>query len=1137
MKPILFAKNETNFTTNGLGRLDCISCEVVEERNGMYELEAEIPITGAHAKEIEMHSIIGVIPHEGSNIQAFYVYKIGKPISGRFRVYGRHISYRLTDIPCMPFSVAMSPQAADQTLAGLKSNAIEACPFNFYTDITTPASYTQKTPASIRQRLGGVEGSVIDQFGGEFEWDNWNVRLLKARGRLANVTGISLRYGKNITDLDQEEEIASTVTGVVPFWVDTDGNNLVTLPEHAVYAPTAGSYPYHLTQVLDLSSEFQDKPTVAQLRSTANVYVNKSGFGVPKVSIKVSFVDLWKSEEYKDIAPLEQVKLCDEITVDFEKLGVKAIAKVVKTTYDVLKERYTQIEVGSIRSTLAQAITDRDKDIDSVYLDVMSRVTQAAQNATAWLTSANGYVVAVKNTDGSWKELLFMDSNDPATARNCLRINNNGLGFWSHDRYPEGSALDGPYDNAWTIDGNLIADFITTGDLKSQNYVAPTQSTSPYAVSGMDLALNNGNITSEYFVLTQLGAFLKGTIEASGGKIGVATITQNALTIIGDFEIFNGTGTFKFRPVDYGITESFRLAFQIASGTTTITIKKHTSSSETTEQTISISDTEQHVSNMLSALDATDEEQYYNITVTGSSTSISLYQTILAYMGQGGFKGVLQGIFKGYIESNTGKIAGLRYTGGGYFYGTDAQLINTYGYGGHESRLKIASGSFGSTDIKPNITRTYTEDGDTKNNSVLWDDANVAYRNEIQYHRNIGVGTGTPADPSGDLYPADGTVFFKHNGDEITNLYASVGGQFLEYLSSNITYGTDEPTGGNDGDAYIQLASELKLSYDSAAIWKHDNFIYNNSKITGIQMFGTGISAKEYVIYKLTGLVPNTEYTIHFDAQFSTNIAFYGGWTCGAFADNTFTWYGSESQVPSGIAYASFIRNATKNSYSFTFTPTSSSAYLWFVFADVRDGISATLEITDLTFQGAVGSTGIKALWVNENGTWQSGYFGGSGGDVFVGATASQAGAKGLVPAPSAGDQNKYLRGDGTWHTVSGGGGGGGNYSRTLIYDSGSDTSPAAMGTPINFLEPISSFDELQVLYNSVPDGGLTVSERIFRPVVEDLLNGRACDWADYYQRWGRFSATNTTFTHVTGGASGENNQIPRIYKIYGISY
>lgn len=714
MKPILFAKNETNFTTNGLGRLDCISCEVVEERNGMYELEAEIPITGAHANEIEMHSIIGVIPHEGSNIQAFYVYKIGKPISGRFRVYGRHISYRLTDIPCMPFSVAMSPQAADQTLAGLKSNAIEACPFNFYTDITTPASYTQKTPASIRQRLGGVEGSVIDQFGGEFEWDNWNVRLLKARGRLANVTGISLRYGKNITDLDQEEEIASTVTGVVPFWVDTDGNNLVTLPEHAVYAPTAGSYPYHLTQVLDLSSEFRDKPTVAQLRNTATLYVNKYGFGVPKVSIKVSFVDLWKSEEYKDIAPLEQVKLCDEITVDFEKLGVKAIAKVVKTTYDVLKERYTQIEVGSIRTTLAQAITDRDRDIDSVYLDVMSRVTQAAQNATAWLTSANGYVVAVKNTDGSWKELLFMDSNDPATARNCLRINNNGLGFWSHDRYPEGSALNGPYDNAWTIDGNLIADFITTGDLKSQNYEAPTQATSPYAVSGMDLALNNGNITSEYFVLTQLGAFLKGTIEAIGGRIGAATIDNTSLTIRGDFKLYNGSGTYQFRPIDYGIVDNFVLAFQADegfSGSATATIIKHTASGETTEDTITITDDVQHTSVTLLPLDVSDSEQYYKITVSGTSLSVSLYDTILAYMGQGGFRGVLQGIFKGYLESNSGIINGLKYSGSGDFFGEDLRLIND------TNEIHLEGGTSSS---EPTIKRTYNNGNADVTEEVAW---------------------------------------------------------------------------------------------------------------------------------------------------------------------------------------------------------------------------------------------------------------------------------------------------------------------------------------------------------------------------------------------------------------------------------
>ena len=463
MKPILFAKDETDFTTNGLGRLDCISCNVIEERNGIFELEAEIPITGAHAREIEQQSIIGAKTHDGGNIQAFSVYKITKPISGRFMVYARHISYRLSDIPCSPFSIAASPQAAADTLAGLKSHALEVCPFNFSTDVTTGNSYNQITPASIRQRLGGIEGSVIDQFGGEYEFDNWDVKLWKSRGRLANTTGISLRYGKNITDIEQEEEIANTVTGVVPFWIDTDGNNLVTLPEWVVYADNADQYPYHITQVLDLSGSFQDKPTVNQLRGVANTYVHKDGFGVPKVSIKVSFRNLWESEEYKDIAPLERVQLCDEISVYFEKLGISAIAKVVKTDYDVLKERYNNIEVGNLRTTLAQAVTDRDKDIDTTFIQEMTRVSTAIMNATAWLTNANGYVVAVKNTDGSWKELLLMNTNDPQTATQGIRFNNNGLGFFNKVLHPDGNILTGPYDMAWTLDGRL-------GDFVNKNY-------------------------------------------------------------------------------------------------------------------------------------------------------------------------------------------------------------------------------------------------------------------------------------------------------------------------------------------------------------------------------------------------------------------------------------------------------------------------------------------------------------------------------------------------------------------------------------------------------------------------------------------------------------------------------------------
>lgn len=671
MIPILFAKDETDFTTNGLGRLECISCKVIEERNGMYELEAEIPITGKNADNIEQQSIIGVIPSEGASVQGFSVYKIEKPMNGRFKVYGRHISYRLSDIPCMPFSVDLSPSACTTTLSGLKSNAVEPCPFDFYTDVTTASKYSQAVPASIRQRLGGVEGSVLDQFGGEYEWDNWTVNLWKARGRLANTTGITLRYGKNIIDLTQEEEIANTVTGVVPFWIDSDGNNLVTLTEKVVYSDHASEYPYHMTIPLDLSTHFEEKPTEAQLRAVAQQYVRKTGFGVPKVSIQVSFIDLWKTEEYKDIAPLEQVKLCDEIYVKFETLGVDAVAKVVKTTYDVLKERYESIEVGSIRSTLAQAITDRDAEIDAIYIDAIARANQIAQNATAWLTSANGYVVAVKNPDGSWKELLFMDTNNPLTARNGLRINNNGIGFWRY-AIDGGNVLDGPYNNAWTIDGNLIADYITTGLLKSQNYTAPTIQTAPYAVEGMALDMASGNIHSEYFALTDIGAFIKGTIEASSGHIGAASIDSNSIKVIGNIALYSGSNSFEFSPYDYRLVEDFKLSLKRTGNTTvTVTVVEH-KSTDTTIGTYTLSTNDEVLTATLNhTLGSPTNQGTYRLTITGGSCEVAVKDGVLAYMGVGGFKGVLEGIFKGYIESDKGEIAGYKYSEGKFTDGID----------------------------------------------------------------------------------------------------------------------------------------------------------------------------------------------------------------------------------------------------------------------------------------------------------------------------------------------------------------------------------------------------------------------------------------------------------------------------------
>ena len=515
MKPILFSPSATAFNTNGLGRLNFISCTVTEERNGMYVLEGTIAEDELHASSLEMNSIIVAKPNHSSANQAFRVHKIVKPMKGIYTISAQHISYQLSYIPTMPFTIAASSSACANTLAGLKSNAAESCPFTFWTNVTTVSGYKQTAPASIRSRLGGVEGSVLDQFGGEYEWDNYTVKLHAQRG--VQTPNVTLRYGKNIIDLEQEKEINNTITGICPYWMDSEGGNIITLPEKTVDSSTASSYPFKRTIPYDMSQDWEEAPTENQLRTRAQAYVNASGIGIPKVSIKVSFVNLPDTEEYKDVAALQSVNLCDYVSVQFEKLGINVAAKVVKTVYNVLTERYDSIEVGAIRSSLADTISDQNADIQgfvdstrTMFKNYDQNVQDDIASATAWLTNANGYVVARKDTSGNWKELLFMDTNNINTAHNVLRINQNGIGFSSN-------GVNGPFTQAWTLDGKLViggtnVPSFTVYD-SSNNIIFQTSR------SGTIWNSTNSSMSSN------------GTITATNAVLSTCTITNGSLTI------------------------------------------------------------------------------------------------------------------------------------------------------------------------------------------------------------------------------------------------------------------------------------------------------------------------------------------------------------------------------------------------------------------------------------------------------------------------------------------------------------------------------------------------------------------------------------------------------------------------------
>lgn len=445
MKPVLFPSTATEFTTQGLGALsDAISCIVTEERNGLYELEMQYPQSGIHFSEIQNRCIIYAIPSPYREAQPFRVYRITRPINGIATIYAQHISYDLAGIPVNPFTAGSAAEA----LSGMASHAAVESPFSFWTDKSTTANFSVLVPSASRSVLGGVEGSILDVYGGEYLFDKFLVRLYNQRG---NDNGVVIRYGKNLTDVEQDANISSVATGVLPYWVGAEGElvqgNIVNVD---------GTFDFVRIMTIDFSSDFENQPTASELETRALQYIKSNKIGVPSVSISVSFVQLEQTEEYKDLALLEKCDLCDTVTVQFEALGINAKAEIVRIITDVLLERYESVEVGDIRSNIAYTIADQQQKIEKA--PTTSAMQKAINNATNWLTSADGYVIAVKDDNGTWKEILFLDTPSAETAKNVLRINTNGIGFSTN-------GVNGPYRNAWTIDGSLVADFITTGVL------------------------------------------------------------------------------------------------------------------------------------------------------------------------------------------------------------------------------------------------------------------------------------------------------------------------------------------------------------------------------------------------------------------------------------------------------------------------------------------------------------------------------------------------------------------------------------------------------------------------------------------------------------------------------------------------
>ena len=342
----IYEANETAFTSNGLGPLpDLTVCEVSEELNGIFEVYAECPITGRNADQIAVDRIMKVAPDDSRDPQPFRIYSVEETLDGySYMIYAQHISYDLSDQPVAPFeTIGVVP-----ALTGLVNNCMLPTQFTTWTDIVnTDTAFTLDEVRSFRACIGGVRGSILDQFGGEFEFDRFTVKLHAHRGA---DNGVYIRYAKNLDTFSNEREIEAW-TGCVAFYKDDD----VTVSGTIQYIEGHEEYAREKIFILDASEDFDEPPTPEDLNTRAAQYMTANDFGLPFTdTLKLSFVPLWQTDEYTDSASIERVSLGDTVHVVYRVYDVAM--KVIGVVWDALRNRYKEITLGKKKATFGDTI-------------------------------------------------------------------------------------------------------------------------------------------------------------------------------------------------------------------------------------------------------------------------------------------------------------------------------------------------------------------------------------------------------------------------------------------------------------------------------------------------------------------------------------------------------------------------------------------------------------------------------------------------------------------------------------------------------------------------------------------------------------------------------------------------------------
>lgn len=490
MIPILFDSNETAFTSNGIGRLiDCISCVVVEERNGIYECDFEYPVDGQYYDMIKCGRIIGVKHDDSNDIQPFDIVSFTKPIDGIVSFHAVHISYRLKGYVVTDSNINSLSDALTALASASPSNS-----FTYTADYTSNgyAGAFNGVPRSVRELLGGVEGSILDTYGGEYEWDKFSVILHQHRGTAVD---FAVRYGYNMTDYNNEVDYSNSYTSAIPYWIGTDENgDEVKVIGNKV---SSGLTPYNGMEkcvAMDLTDKFEAEPTTAELEAFALNKMTSDDVNNPHQSIDVAFVRLQDFSEYSGYSNLLQCKLCDSVQVIFQDYQTSASFKIVRIEYDVLEERFSSMELGTLSITLAEALGLNNSSSEyrgssgggggSAVTGVKGDTEINYRTGNVNLTAANiGAVPTTRTVNGkALSSNITLSASDVSALPSSTAIHNVPSGGTSGQVLSKASGTD--YDLTWSNVSAGVTDVQVNGTSVVSSNVAnvPVSRSNVYGV-------------------------------------------------------------------------------------------------------------------------------------------------------------------------------------------------------------------------------------------------------------------------------------------------------------------------------------------------------------------------------------------------------------------------------------------------------------------------------------------------------------------------------------------------------------------------------------------------------------------------------------------------------------------------------